>query len=100
MLTSSCSEIGSWGPLTDAWILAGSILATYGMARGWVDFWLVWIAVDIVGVPRCCDAEFYPSAALYVVYGGFCVVGFFTWWRVQRDAARAAASPDREEVTA
>ena len=21
------------------------------MARGWVDFWLMWIAVDLVGVP-------------------------------------------------
>ena len=26
--------LGSWGPLPDAWILTGSILATYGMARG------------------------------------------------------------------
>ena len=43
--------LGSWGPLADAWILTGSILATYGMARGWVEFWLVWIAVDLVGVP-------------------------------------------------
>ena len=43
--------LGSWGPLADAWILTGSILATYGMARGWVEFWLIWIAVDLVGVP-------------------------------------------------
>jgi nicotinamide mononucleotide transporter len=27
--------LNSWGPLADAWILTGSILATYGMARGW-----------------------------------------------------------------
>ena len=44
------TQIGSWGPQTEAWILAGSMLATYGMARGWVEFWLVWILVDIVGV--------------------------------------------------
>ena len=43
--------LGSWGPIADAWILTGSILATYGMARGWVEFWLVWVAVDVVGVP-------------------------------------------------
>lgn len=35
------TALGSWGPLADAWILTGSILATYGMARGWVEFWLV-----------------------------------------------------------
>lgn len=33
--------LGSWGPIADAWILTGSILATYGMARGWVEFWLI-----------------------------------------------------------
>ena len=43
-----------WFYLADAWIFVGSMLATYAMARGWVDFWLFWIAVDLVGVPRCC----------------------------------------------
>ena len=62
--------LGSWGPLADAWILTGSILATYGMARGWVEFWLVWIAVDLVGVPLLLAAGYYPSAIMYIVYGG------------------------------
>ena len=93
-------QIGSWGPQTEAWILAGSMLATYGMARGWVEFWLVWVLVDIVGVTTLIRAGFYPTAAMYVFYGGFCVVGLVAWWRVQRDVGRAAASPDAEEVTA
>jgi nicotinamide mononucleotide transporter len=77
-------ELGSWGPQWDAWILTGSILATYGMARGFVEFWLVWIAVDVVGVPLLVQAKFYPSAAMYVVYGLFCVVGFAAWWRINK----------------
>ena len=40
-------------------------LATYAMARGWVDFWLCWIAVDLVGVPELLHFHFYPSAVLY-----------------------------------
>jgi nicotinamide mononucleotide transporter len=76
--------LGSWGPLADAWILTGSILATYGMARGWVEFWLIWIAVDAVGVPLLLIAHFYPSAIMYIVYGGFCVVGFISWLRIER----------------
>jgi len=76
--------LGSWGPLADAWILTGSILATYGMARGWVEFWLIWIAVDLVGVPLLLVAGYYPSAIMYIVYGGFCVVGFMTWLRIER----------------
>ena len=76
--------LGSWGPLADAWILTGSILATYGMARGWVEFWLVWIAVDAVGVPLLLVAGYYPSAIMYIIYGAFCVVGFISWLRIER----------------
>jgi nicotinamide mononucleotide transporter len=76
-------ELGSWGPQWDAWILTGSILATYGMARGFVEFWLIWIAVDVVGVPLLVQAKFYPSATMYIVYGLFCVLGFASWWKIQ-----------------
>jgi len=85
--------LGSWGPLADAWILTGSILATYGMARGWVEFWLVWIAVDAVGVPLLLKAHYYPSAIMYIVYGAFCVVGFVAWLRIER-RERERAHPD------
>ncbi|RJK97178.1 nicotinamide riboside transporter PnuC [Vallicoccus soli] len=87
--------LGSWGPLADAWILVGSLLATYGMARGLIEFWLVWVAVDLVGVPLLVAAGFYPSALLYGVYGAFCLVGLRAWVRVRRDldAAATAAAP-------
>jgi nicotinamide mononucleotide transporter len=92
--------LGSWGPLADAWILTGSILATYGMARGWNEFWLVWIAVDVVGVPLLFRAGYYPSAVLYLVYGGFCVAGFVAWLRAQRALEGPSATDTREAVSA
>lgn len=76
--------LGSWAAWADAWILTGSVLATYGMARGWVEFWLIWIAVDAVGVPLLLQAHFYPTAAMYVVYGAFCLIGFISWVRIER----------------
>lgn len=78
------SALGSWGPVSDAWIFTGSMLATYGMARGFTEFWLIWIGVDIVGVPLLFSAGYYPSAFLYVVYGSFVLWGFFVWLKVQR----------------
>ena len=89
--------LDSWGPLADSWILVGSLLATYSMARGYVEFWLVWIAVDAVGVPLLVRAEFYPSALLYGAYGVFCVVGFMAWRRAQQ---AAVTSPESAEVVA
>lgn len=85
------AALGSWGPLADAWIFTGSILATYGMARGWTEFWLIWIAVDIVGVPLLLSAGYYPSAMLYVIYGAFVIWGFTVWLRVPRQEHCAVA---------
>lgn len=80
------AALGSWGPLADAWIFTGSLLATYGMARGWTEFWLIWLGVDIVGVPLLLSAGYYPSAALYIVYGAFVIWGFAVWIRAHRTA--------------
>ena len=85
-----------WFYLADAWIFVGSILATYAMARGWVDFWLCWVAVDLVGVPLLLHSGFYPSALLYAVYGGFVIWGFFVWLRAaRRERVGAGLEPPR-----
>jgi nicotinamide mononucleotide transporter len=73
-----------WYYLADSWIFVGSMLATYAMARGWVEFWLCWIAVDLVGVPELLHFHYYPSAILYAVYAGFVVWGFVVWLRISR----------------
>lgn len=92
------TRLGSFGPLADAWIFVGSMLATYGMARGYLEFWLVWLAVDAVGVPLLLRAGYYPSALLYLVYGAFCVWGFRTWLRLHRAAATGVTDPALEAV--
>ena len=95
VLTPIFRALGSYDPVwADAWIFAGSVVATYAMARGWVDFWLCWIAVDLVGVPVLLNAGFYPSAVLYAIYAGFVIWGFFVWRRVARDAAPALGQAD------
>ncbi|MFC8500801.1 nicotinamide riboside transporter PnuC [Pedococcus sp. NPDC057267] len=80
-----------WYFWCDAWIFVGSIVATYAMARGWNDFWLAWIGVDLVGVPLLVHSKFYPSAVLYAVYAGLVLYGFFVWLKASR-----VEEPDRE----
>lgn len=92
----------SYGPAGDAWILTGSILATYAMARGWVEFWLIWVAVDAVGVPLLFRAGYYPSAVMYIIYGVFCLIGLVSWARLERSGRAvepiAASNPVIESV--
>lgn len=84
ILTPVFSALGSFEPVwADAWIFTGSLLATYGMAKGWVEFWLIWVAVDAVGVPLLVSAGYYASAAMYLFYGAFTLFGFFVWARAR-----------------
>lgn len=87
-LTPVLRALGSYEPVwADAWTFVGSLLATYGMARGWVEFWLIWIAVDVVGVPLLWAAGYYASAGMYAVYGVFTLIGFIVWNRARRHEA-------------
>lgn len=86
-LTPLFRLLGSWEPVwADAWTFVGSLLATYGMAKGWTEFWLIWIAVDIVGVPLLFSSGYYATGFMYVFYGIFTAIGFVVWWRAHANA--------------
>ncbi len=98
LFTWILSHLNSFNPLADAWILTGSVLATYGMARGWVEFWLIWILVDLVGVPLLLRAHLYPSAFGYIVYGALCIWGLVSWSLTNRKAKAAQAAQVQNPV--
>ncbi len=76
-------ESGAWLRV-DTWIFTGTALATYGMSRGFVEFWLVWIAVDAVGVPFAFVNGYYPTGTLYAIYLPFVIWGFISWLRISK----------------
>ena len=95
VLTPVFSALGSYEPVwADAWIFTGSLLATYGMAKGWVEFWLIWVAVDIVGVPLLFSAGYYASGLMYVFYGAFTLFGFVVWARTRTRPTVVDAVPE------
>lgn len=73
-----------WFSWCDAWIFVGSVVATYAMARGWNEFWLAWIGVDLVGVPLGFATGYVPTAVMYIFYGIFVLYGFSQWVRLTR----------------
>lgn len=83
---------GQW-LYVDTWIFTGTALATYAMSRGYVEFWLVWVAVDIVGVPFAFAHGNYPTGILYGIYMPFVISGFIYWLKIQKseDSGKAAA---------
>ncbi|HNQ06950.1 MAG TPA: nicotinamide riboside transporter PnuC [Tetrasphaera sp.] len=82
-----------WYYWCDAWIFVGSFVATYAMARGWNEFWLAWIGVDLVGVPLGFATDYVPTAVMYTFYGLFVLYGFSQWVKATNEAKRVPA-PD------
>jgi nicotinamide mononucleotide transporter len=83
-------ESGTW-LFVDTWIFTGTALATYGMSRGYVEFWLVWIAVDLVGVPFALKNGYYPTGTLYAIYLPFVIWGFLSWLRISKESKSITA---------
>lgn len=76
-------ESGQW-LFVDTWIFTGTALATFGMSRGYVEFWLVWVAVDLVGVPFAFSNGYYPTGTLYAIYMPFVIWGFINWLKISK----------------
>lgn len=81
---SALGESGQW-LFVDTWIFTGTALATFGMSRGYVEFWLVWILVDLVGVPFAFINGYYPTGTLYALYLPFVIWGFISWLRISKE---------------
>ncbi|MDA3648939.1 nicotinamide mononucleotide transporter family protein [Saccharopolyspora indica] len=74
----------SWAPWPDAWIFVGTLVAFWAQGRGLVEFWLVWLAVDAVGVPLQIASGLHFSAAIYVVFAALVIHGWWSWNRTAR----------------
>jgi nicotinamide mononucleotide transporter len=74
----------SWAPWPDAYIFIGSVVATLAQARGWVEFWLVWVLVDCVGVPLAWEHGLVVSGAVYGVFLVLCAIGIRDWMQRSR----------------
>jgi nicotinamide mononucleotide transporter len=86
----------SWAPLPDAYIFVGSAVATYAQGRALTDFWLVWIAVDLVGVPLAFASGLVVSGLVYGVFLVMVLVGFRGWLRQYRARqAQGTGTPAR-----
>ena len=69
----------------------GTAVAFWAQGRGLVEFWLVWLAVDAVGVPLQLASGLYFSAGIYVVFAALVVHGWWSWNRTAKSQQLAPA---------
>ena len=66
-------------PIGDSLTTALSIVATWMLARKYIEYWLIFIVVDMVSAGLYFYKELYPTAILFVVYTIVAVIGYFRW---------------------
>ncbi len=65
-----------WG---DAFITAGSIVATWMLARKILEHWIIWVIVDGFSVVLYLYKDMYPTVLLYFIFTVIAVVGYYRW---------------------
>ncbi len=71
-----------WG---DAFTTAGSIVATWMLARKYIEQWLIWIVVDSVSLGLYIYKHLYPTSFLFLVYTILAVVGYLQWHKTLQE---------------
>ncbi len=79
----------SWSPYPDAYIFIGSLVAMYAQGRAIVEFWFVWLAVDLVGIPLAIAGGLVFSGAVYLIFLVMVVIGFVDWSRRSKQTISA-----------
>lgn len=82
--------------LADAWIFVGSVAAMWAQGRRIVEFWFVWLAVDLVGVPLAWTSGLYFSGVVYVIFFVMVLVGVRDWAMRSRQRISSPFEPARE----
>jgi len=68
-------------PYWDAFTTAGSIVATWMLARKMLENWVFWIVIDFVALGTYIYKELYATAALFLVYTVMAIIGYNIWKR-------------------
>ena len=66
-------------PLIDAFLTAGSLLATYMSAQKWLENWLVWIFVNSFYIALYIYKDLHLTALLYGLFIALAVLGWIQW---------------------
>ena len=66
-------------PYWDAFTTSGSIVATWMLARKYLENWLFWIIIDFVSMATYIYKDLYPTVLLFFVYTIMAGIGYINW---------------------
>lgn len=66
-------------PFGDSLTTALSIVATWMLARKYLEHWLIWVFVDFLSVILYAFKSLWPTVILFVIYTVMAVIGYRSW---------------------
>lgn len=66
-------------PFGDSLTTALSVVATWMLARKYLEHWLIWIFVDSFSAILYGLKDLWPTVILFLIYTGMAVVGYRKW---------------------
>ncbi|MDX9930393.1 MAG: nicotinamide riboside transporter PnuC [Bacteroidales bacterium] len=69
------SPVAGW----DSFTTALSVIATWMLARKYIEHWIIWIVVNIVSMILYIYKGLYPTTALFLVYTVMAFAGYREW---------------------
>jgi len=71
------SPIPGWDSLTTS----VAIVATWMLARKYLEHWILWIFANSISTGLYIYKELYPTVILFIIYTGMAFVGYIKWKR-------------------
>jgi nicotinamide mononucleotide transporter len=94
------AETNSVVPWPDAFILAASLLATWGQAKMILEQWWIWIVVDVVSIPLYLIKHLFLTGSLYFGFLALCIYGIVKWTHDFREHQTAVQATRAAEIAA
>lgn len=66
-------------PVGDSLTTALSLVATWMLARKYIEHWIIWVFVDFLSAVLYAFKNLWPTVILFVVYTIMAVVGYYSW---------------------
>jgi len=66
-------------PYMDSITTALSIVATWMLARKYIEHWLMWIFIDAFSAGLYVYKGLWPTVILFIVYTVMAALGYFEW---------------------
>ena len=66
-------------PYMDSLTTALSIVATWMLAKKYIEHWLIWIFVDIFSAGLYVYKNLWATVVLFIVYTSMAIIGYFEW---------------------